>query len=151
VPVFALTTTELFALQPFDGSVTIKLYVPAVLTVGVGVEPPETIPGPVQLKVAPAVADDPLSITLVDEHVIVCVVPAFASGAVVFELTVTLLFAVQPLDGSVTVSWYDPAALTVGDAVLPPETMPGPVQLKVAPDVEEDPFRIAVPEVQLIV
>ena len=36
-----------------------------------------------------------------------------------------------------TVTVYVPAAFTVGDDVAPPNTIPGPAQLKVAPGVVE--------------
>jgi hypothetical protein len=143
------TTTELFAVHPFDGLVTVKVYVPAALTVGVAVVTPETIPGPVQLNVAPLVLDEPLSVTEVTEHVNVCDVPAFAFGAPAAELTLTVFVAVQPFAGSVTVTVYVPATLTVGLAVEPPETIPGPLQLKVAPLVEDEPLRVADVAVQL--
>jgi hypothetical protein len=51
------------------GSVTVRVYVPAVFTVGVAVFPPETIPGPAQLKVAPDVEEDPFNVTEVAVHV----------------------------------------------------------------------------------
>jgi hypothetical protein len=41
--------------------------------------------------------------------------------------------------------------LTVGVAVVPPETIPGPLQLKVAFVVVEDPFNDTVPEEQVSV
>jgi hypothetical protein len=40
---------------------------------------------------------------------------------------------VQPLAEPVTVTVYVPVALTRGLAVVPPETMPGPAQLKLVP------------------
>lgn len=66
--------------------------------------PPEIIPGPVQLKVAPLVEDEPLSVADADEQVNVCAVPASAFGAAVFEFTTTCEGAEHPFDGSVTVS-----------------------------------------------
>lgn len=59
-----------------------------------------------------------------------------------FEFTTTCEGAEHPLDGSVTVNVYVPAAFTVGAAVLPPEIIPGPAQLKVAPLVEDDPVKL---------
>jgi hypothetical protein len=53
----------------FNGSETVNVYVPAEFTVGVAVDPPETIPLPDQLNVAPEVDDEPLSITDVEEQV----------------------------------------------------------------------------------
>jgi hypothetical protein len=65
--------------------------------------PPETIPGPDQLNVAPGVLDDPLRFTVVELHVRVCVDPAFAFGTPADEFTATVLVAIHPLLGSVTV------------------------------------------------
>jgi len=42
---------------------------------------------------------------------------------------------VHPFAELVTVTVYVPASLTVGLAVVPPETMPGPAQLNSFPDV----------------
>lgn len=147
----AFTTTWLPAVHPFDGSVTVSVYVPAEFTEGVAVFPPETIPGPAQLNVAPAVADEPFSVTEAAEQVSVCVVPAFASGAAAFEFTTTCAVAEHPFDGSVTVNVYVPAVFTEGVAVFPPETIPAPFQLNVAPLVADDPFRFTVAAVQLSV
>jgi hypothetical protein len=58
----------------------------------------------------------------------------------VLELITRLEDAVHPFEGSVTVKLYVPAAFTVGLAVLLPDTIPGPDQLKVAPEVEEEPL-----------
>ena len=62
--------------------VTVTVYVPAELTVGFSVVPPETIPGPVQLKPVRLV-DDAESTTDVVVHVNVPPV-ALAPGAVMF-------------------------------------------------------------------
>jgi hypothetical protein len=141
------TTTLAVAVQPFEGSVTVIVYVPAALTVGVAVVAPATIPDPVQLNVAPDVADDPLSVTVFEVHVMICAAPAFASGNPVPEFTAALLVEVQPFEASETVNVYVPAAFTVGVAVVPPETIPGPLQLNVAPEVVEEPFSVTeVPE-----
>jgi len=50
-------------------------------------------------------------------------------------LTSAVASLVQPLAELVTVTVYVPLSLTVGLAVVPPETMPGPVQLNSIPDV----------------
>jgi hypothetical protein len=105
------------------------------------VVPPETIPGPDQLNVAPAVLDEPFNVTEEDEQLSVCVLPALAFGAELFEFTTTVEDAVHPFDGSVTVTVYVPAAFTLGLAVVAPETIPAPVQLNVAPAVDEEPFK----------
>jgi hypothetical protein len=117
--------------------------VPAALTVGVAVVPPETMPGPDQLKLTAPVDDEPFNIAEADEQFNVCAVPAFAFGCVVLEVTATCPLALHPLPGSVTVKVYDPAAFTVGLVVVPPETIPGPDQLNVVPAVEEEPFNTA--------
>jgi hypothetical protein len=77
---------------------------------------------------------------------------AFAEsvGVIVSNVTFTTRDEfTQPLDGSVTVSVYTPAALTVPVAVLPGTT---PLdQVNVAPLVLEFPCTVAVVLVQLIV
>jgi hypothetical protein len=69
----------------------------------------------------------------------------------VLEFTATVEVAVHPLAGFVTVIVYVPAALTFGVAVVPPEAIPGPDQLNVAPAVEEDPLRVTLEVLQLSV
>jgi hypothetical protein len=103
---------------------------------------PETIPGPLQLNVAPLVDDDPLRETVVVAQVNVCADPALAFGTPAAAFTEAVLLAVHPFEGSVTVTVYVPAAFTVGVAVVPPETIPGPDQLNVAPDVADEPLRL---------
>jgi hypothetical protein len=66
--------------------------------------PPETIPGPDQLNVAPAVVDEPVNVAVVVLQLIVCALPAFASGVDVLLFTTTLEVAVQPFEGSVTIT-----------------------------------------------
>jgi hypothetical protein len=90
--------------HPFEGSVTVTVYDPAALTVAEAVLAPETIPGPLQLNIAPVVVDEAFKTTDVAEQVSVCEEPAFAFGADVFELTVTVDGAVHPFDGSVIVN-----------------------------------------------
>jgi hypothetical protein len=74
------------------------------LTLGVAVFPPETIPGPFQLNVAPAVDEDPLRVTDGEAQLSVCAEPAFAFGGVVLPVTATWLLAEHPFPLSVTVS-----------------------------------------------
>ena len=106
---------------------------PDALTLGVAVEPPETMPGPLQLKLVPEVVA-PESET--DVVVQVNVPPvALAPGGVLFRSTRAVAELVQPLAELVTVTVYVPDALTLGVAVEPPETMPGPDQLKLVPEV----------------
>ena len=95
--------------------------------------PPETIPGPDQLKSVPEVVAPEIEIDVVVQ---VSVPPvALAPGAVVFALTAADAVLVQPVAEFVTVTVYVPDALTVGVAVVPPETMPVPLQLKSVPEV----------------
>jgi hypothetical protein len=145
------TATDEVAEQPFEGSVTVIVYVPAALTVGFVVVPPETIPGPDQLNVAPLVLDEPLNVTVFAEQVNVCADPAFALGVPVLAFTTTELFAVHPFEGSVTVIVYTPAVFTEGLAVVAPETIPGPDQVNVAPAAADDPFSVTVAEEQEMV
>jgi hypothetical protein len=86
--------------------------------------------------------EDPLSVTAVAEQVSVCGLPALALGAPAAALTTTVLVAEHPFEPSVTVTVYVPAAFTVGVAEAAPEVMPGPVQLNVAPLVEDDPLSV---------
>jgi hypothetical protein len=58
----------------------------------------------------------------------------------VFELIITLEDEEHPFVGSVTVKLYVPDAFMVGLAVLPPDTIPGPVQLNIAEGVVEEPL-----------
>ena len=75
---------------------------PDALTSGVAVEPPETIPGPAQLKLVPVVVA-PESET--DVVVQVKVPPvALAPGGVVFAHTSAVAELVQPLAELVTVT-----------------------------------------------
>jgi hypothetical protein len=107
--------------------------VPVALTVGVAVVPPETIPGPDQLKLVPVVVP---AESETDVVVQVNVPPvALAPGGVMFASTRADAELVQPFAEFVTVTVYVPVALTVGVAVLPPVTMPGPAQEKLVPEV----------------
>ena len=51
-------------------------------TVGEELFEPETIPGPVQLKEAPLLVDEPFRMTVCSEHVRSVFVPASAAGGV---------------------------------------------------------------------
>ena len=53
----ALIVTLAVLLHPLAGSVTVAVYVPAWLTVGVNVVLPDTMPGPVHAIVAPVVVE----------------------------------------------------------------------------------------------
>jgi hypothetical protein len=100
---FCVTFTVSEAVQPLAGSVTVRVYRPGALTEGVA-EVEEKPPGPLQLKVAPGVEDEPLSVTEVVVHVSVLSAPASTFGAVMFCATSTVSVAVQPPLGLVTVN-----------------------------------------------
>lgn len=127
VPVFELMVMFAVPVQPFDGSVTVTVYEPAALTVGVAVFPPLTIPGPLQEYDGLLTGVDAVNVPLVVVHVMVSAELADALGAVVLLLTFTVDVPVHPFEGSVTVTVYVPAAFTVGVCVEPPLTMPGPL------------------------
>jgi len=119
--------------QPLEVFVTVTVYVPVALTVGLDVVPPETIPVPDQLNVVPLVgaADN-----ITDVVVQVSVPPVvLAPGGTRSSLTSAVAVLVQPLDVFVTVTVYVPVALTLGFGVVSPETIPGPDQLNVVPYV----------------
>ena len=98
--------------------------------------PFSTIPVPDQLKVTPPVEE--LAERITDVVVQVSVPPvALAPGAVLFKFTDAIAVLVQPPAEFVTVTVYVPDALTVGLAVVLPEVMPGPAQLKLDPKVVE--------------
>jgi hypothetical protein len=149
VVVLEVTLTWAVEVQPLAGLVTVKIKVPLVFTVGVAVLPPLTIPVPPQEKVAPGVEDEPSRVTVVAEQVSVLSLPALALGGVVLEEILTWAVLVHPLAGLVTVSVYVPFAFTTGIAVFPPLTMPGPLQEKVAPEVDEEPSSVTVVAVQV--
>jgi len=119
--------------QPFAEFVTVTVYVPEELTVGLADVPPETIPGPAQLNPVPLVVD---AVRTTDVVVQVSVPPvALAPGAARFSFTSAVAVLVQPLAEFVTVSVYVPVELITGFAVVLPETIPGPVQLNCVPPV----------------
>jgi hypothetical protein len=144
---FCVTFTVSEAVQPLAGLVTVSVYRPGALTEGVA-DVEEKPLGPLQLKVAPGVEDEPLSVTEVTLQVSSLSGPASALGGVMFCVTFTVSLAVQPLAGSVTVSVYKPGALTEGVAEVE-EKPPGPLQLKVAPGVVEEPLSVTEVVVQV--
>lgn len=115
----------------------VTVYVPAAFTVGEAVVPPEVIPDPAQLYVAPLVVE----LAVITPEVViqsnVNELPAVTFGGVVLLVTVTVVVAVHPFAGSVTVTVYVPAAFTVGEELVPPAVIPVPIQLYVAPTVVE--------------
>ena len=98
---------------------------------------PETIPVPLQLNVAPVVTEVTFIVPLELLQFNVNALPGLASGGVILLFTATVAVFVHPFAGSVTVTVYVPVALTIALAALPPETIPLPVQLYVAPGVVE--------------
>ena len=97
------------------------------------VVPPDTTPGPVQLNSVPVVVSAERATDVVVQVRVPPVV--LATGAARFELTSAVAELVQPLAELVTVTVYVPVSLTVGLAVVPPEIIPGPAQLKPVPSV----------------
>jgi hypothetical protein len=101
------TSAESTDVQPLTGSVTVSVYVPAALTVGVAVLAPETMFPPLlatQLKVAPAVVDEPDNWSDVTEHVSSLSGPAFTFGATVFAVTTTFTGSLAQPDPVVAVT-----------------------------------------------
>jgi len=114
--------------QPLAVLVTVTLYVPDAFTVGAADVPPLTMPGPLQeYEGLPALVETEMD-PLVVEHVNVSGEPIVTVGGVVLDVTVTSPVAEHPLVVLVTVTVYVPAAFTVGVCVVPPLTMPGPLQ-----------------------
>ena len=79
VAIFCTTVADAVFVQPFDGSVTVTVYVPAADTVLVVVVFP-----PPQSNVAPPVVDDEVSVTLVTEQVSTAGAAILAFGAAMF-------------------------------------------------------------------
>ena len=136
------------AVHPFNGLVTVNVYVPAALTVGVAVVAPDTMFPPLLAtheKVVPAVEDEPLKAIEVVVQFNTLSAPALTFGTVLFNVTkVTSVAVHKVLAGLVTVKVYVPAALTIGVAVFAPEIMLPPLeatQENVAPNVVELPLK----------
>ena len=88
--------------QPFPELVTVTVYVPEELTVGLAVVPPEAMPGPAQLNPVPLdVAAERTTEVVV--HVRVPPV-TLAPGGVMSEFTNAVAALVHPLDELVTVT-----------------------------------------------
>jgi hypothetical protein len=117
--------------HPLAEFVTVTVYVPEEVTVGLAVVLPETMPGPAQLKLVPSVVAAERTAEVV-VHVSIPPV-ALAPGGVMFEFTNAVAVLAQPVEEFVAVTVYVPDALTVGLAVVLPETMPGPAQLNPVP------------------
>jgi hypothetical protein len=96
------------------------------------------------------VVDEPCNVAEVFVQLMLALVAAtLALGTVVLVLTVIVVLAEHPLFGSVTVSVYTPAALTVPLAALFGVTPA--LQLYVTPVVVEDPLTVAFALLQSIV
>ena len=112
VTLFEVTLAVAVLVQDVVEFVTVTVYVPDELTVGFAVNPPETMPGPAQLKFVPEVE--------VADKIVVVIVQvieppvALAPGALVSSETSAMLLAEHPPDDVVTVTVYTPEAFTVG-------------------------------------
>ena len=102
---------------------------PAAFTVAAEVLPPETMPPPVQLYVAPGVDELAVMVPLAVIQSRLNALPVLISGRAPLFVTSTVAVAVHPFEGSVTVTVYVPAMFTVGADVAAPAVMPGPDQL----------------------
>ena len=131
--ILLLTRAVAVLVQPLAEFVAVSVYVPLAVTVGFAVVPPEAIPGPDHWNPVPDVVA-PERTTAVVVHVRVPPV-ALAPGEEVLLLTNTVAVLVQPLAEFVTVTLYVPEELTLGFAVVPPDTIPGPLQLNPVPAV----------------
>ena len=92
----------------------------------------------------PPVVDEPASNNDVVVHVNVAGEPAFAFGAVKFEVVVTDVVDVHPLAGFVTVTPKEPTALTTTAAEVEEPTIPEPVHRKATPPVNEEAVKVRV-------
>ena len=115
-----------------------------MFTAALEVLPPETIPAPAQLYVTLGVIELASTVAVPPLQLSDPVVTAFASGTIVFVVTVVVDVFTHPFTGSVTVTVKIPDAFTIAFAVFPAETIPEPVQLYVAPGVVELPFTVTV-------
>ena len=123
----AVTEAVAVLVHPLLVLVTVTVNVPVELTRGFAVLPPDTIPVPDQLNTVPPPAAESTTNVVVQ----VSVPPvALAPGGARFGTTEAVAVLVSPLVESVTVTIWLPVELTLGLAVLPPLTMPGPDQLK---------------------
>jgi hypothetical protein len=99
-----VTDTEAVLVQPFAGSVTVTVYVPAAFTVGEEVVPPDMIPGPDQFHVTPGVVEVALIVPVGAAQVKASDEPGVTLGCAVLLVTLTTAVLVHPFDGSVTVT-----------------------------------------------
>jgi len=106
--VLLVTVTVCEAEQPFPGSVTVNVYVDAVLIVYVAVAGP-----PVQRYATPVVEELPINVTEVVVHVNGVGVAILIFGIAPLVVTVTVDVAEQPFEASVAVTVYVPGVVTV--------------------------------------
>lgn len=102
---------------------------PPWFTVMVPVPAPAVMPGPDQLYVTGDAAVETITLTLVVLQVSVPDADDDTAGGDALCETVVVEKLVQPFAGFVLVRVYVPGWLMVGLAVVPPDTMPGPLQL----------------------
>jgi len=97
-----LTSAVAVLVQPFAEFVTVTVYVPAQVTVGFAVLPPEAIHGPDQTKPVP----DVVAAERTADVVVQLSVPpvALAPGGVLFSFTSAVAVLVQPFAELVTVT-----------------------------------------------
>jgi hypothetical protein len=127
------TVADVEAVQPFEGSVAVTLYVPADVTTKVF----KVLPS-LQTKSVKIGVDDAESVTLGVVQLSVAGGAIATLGGILFCVTVVAALAVQPLLGSVAVTVYVPGALTFFVFPVPP-----PLHAKVAPTVVEVADKIA--------
>jgi hypothetical protein len=133
VVIFCVTVVEVVLVQPLAGLVTVTVHVAGVDIVLVAVVTP-----PPQLKVAPPVVEDAVSVSLVVEQVKTPGAAILAFGVAIFCVTETDAVLVQPFAGLVTVTVYVAGAETVLVAVVTPDP-----QLKVAPPVVDEAINVS--------
>lgn len=95
-------------------------------------------PGPDQLKVIPVDGEVPVNVTVDTVQVRGPDTEAVAPGVVLLCGTFTVVVAVQPFAGLVTVKVYVPG-VDVGVLAAVEFNPPGPVHRKVAPAVVDEP------------
>ena len=139
VAMFCVTVADAVFVQPFDGSVTVTVYVPGVVTAFVVPVPP-----PLHAYVTPAVVDDAVNVTLVTVQLSTAGAAILILGVVMFCVTVADVVMVQPFAGLVTVTVNVPGAETVFVVVVFP-----PPQSNVAPPVVEDAVNVTLVLVQV--
>src|SRR5260221_10374859 len=96
------TRADAELVQPLAEFVVVNVYVPVALTVGVAVDPPETMPGPLQLKLVPEVVAPESAIDVVVQVKVPPV--ALAPGGVIFASTSADAVLVQPFAEFVVVN-----------------------------------------------